>query len=122
LFARREASLWLDRFVCTTGDAAELFENVFHSPDPAAGLGSFNETGLRDAALDAAIAEALPLENLPRRRTALARIMRRLMHELVWIPLYTDAEVWAVRRSFAWRPRSDYWLRFAEVAPAGAGR
>jgi peptide/nickel transport system substrate-binding protein len=122
VFDRREPSLWLDRFVCTTGDSAELFENVFRSPDPGAGLGAFNETGFSDASLDAEIDAALSLENLPRRRAALAGVMRRVMKELPWVPLYTDAEVWALRRSFVWKPSSDYWLQFAEVVPAPGGR
>ncbi len=117
-----QASLWLDRWSCTTGDSGELFENAFHSPDRARGLGEFNESGFHDESLDAAIEEALLVEDLPRRRVALAGLMQRIMTELAWIPLYTDGEVWAVRRSFEWKPRSDYWLQLAEVAPAGAVR
>ncbi len=118
----RDASLWLDRWSCTTGDSGEMFENAFHTPDSARGLGEFNESSFRDDALDAAIEEALLVEDLPRRRVALAGLMQRVMHELVWVPLYTDGELWAVRRSFAWKPRSDYWLQLAEVAPGDALR
>ncbi len=119
---RREASVWLDRWACTTGDSGEMFENAFHSPDPVRGLGEFNESGLRDGGLDESIEEALAVDDLPRRRAALAGLMRQVMAELVWIPLYTDEEVWAVRRPFKWQPRSEYWLQLAEVAPVSAQR
>lgn len=122
LLDRRETSLWLDRWSCTTGESGEMFENAFHSPDPARGLGGFNESGFSDPAMDRAIETALALEDLQRRRVALADLMARIMHEAIWVPLYTDDEVWAVRRSFVWRPRSDFWLRLAEVAPSPAGR
>lgn len=119
---RRAASVWLDRWACTTGDSGEMFENAFHSPDHGRGLGDFNESGFRDPTLDVAIEEALTLEDLPRRRAALADLMRRVMGEMVWIPLYTDEDVWVVRRPFAWQPRSDYWLQLAEVVPLHARR
>lgn len=119
---RRQAGVWLDRWACTTGDSGEMFENAFHSPDPERGLGDFNESGLRAATLDVAIEEALVVEDLPRRRAALAGLMRRVMTELAWIPLFSDEEVWAVRLPFAWHPRSDYWLQLAEVAPLSAQR
>jgi peptide/nickel transport system substrate-binding protein len=114
---RREFTLWLDRWSCTTGDAGELFENALHSPQPARGLGAFNESGYSNPVLDGAIEKALVLEDLPSRRRALEDLMRQVMEELVWIPLYTDEEVWAVDKGFTWRPGSDYWLHLSDVTP-----
>lgn len=122
LLSRRQASLWLDRWSCTTGESGEMFENAFHSPDPARGMGAFNESGFSDREFDAAIERTLALEDLQRRRIALGDLMQRIMNEAIWVPLYNDDEVWAVRRSFEWRPRSNYWLQLAEVAPAAVGR
>jgi len=122
LLRRREASLWLDRWACTTGDSGEMFENAFHSPDSARGLGAFNESGYADPGMDRAIEAALAIEDLPRRRIALAGLMRRIMDEAVWVPLFNDDERWVVRRSFVWRPRANYWLQLAEVAPAAGLR
>jgi peptide/nickel transport system substrate-binding protein len=117
-FKQREPVFWLDRFACTTGDSGELFENVFHSSDPARGMGEFNETGYSNPGLDRAIESAVAVEDLSKRRVALSDLMRRVMDELLWVPLYTDDEVWAVGRTFVWTPRSDYWLQLADVAPA----
>jgi hypothetical protein len=51
---------------------------------------------------------------------ALEELMASVMQELIWIPLYTDEEVWAVDRGFVWRPGSDYWLHLADVSAAVA--
>jgi peptide/nickel transport system substrate-binding protein len=116
---RREFTLWLDRWSCTTGDSGELFENAFHSHEPKRGLGDFNESGYVNPVFDSAIEATLVLEDLPARRRALEDLMRMAMDELVWIPVYTDEEVWAVDRAFVWRPGSDYWLHLSDVTPAG---
>ena len=71
--------------------------------------------------LDAAIEKMLVIEDLAKRRVALENLMQSVMRELVWIPLYTDEEMWAVDRAFVWRPRSDYWLQLADVSAAMAG-
>jgi peptide/nickel transport system substrate-binding protein len=116
--ARRAFSLWLDRWSCTTGDSGELFQNAFHTPDPARGFGDSNESGYRDPEFDRAIEAALLVENLTTRREALAGLMRQAMQELLWVPLFTDEEVWAVSRSFIWRPRGEFWLFAADLSPA----
>jgi peptide/nickel transport system substrate-binding protein len=117
---RREFVVWLDRWSCTTGDAGELFENALHSPEPRRGLGAFNESAFTNAELDRATEKMLVLEDLPSRRRALEDLMSQVMGELVWIPLYSDDEVWAVERGFTWHPGSDYWLHLSDVAPAAA--
>jgi len=114
-------SLWLDRWSCTTGDAGELFENALHSSQPIRGLGVYNESAYVNPALDAAIEKMLVIEDLAKRRVALEDLMESVMRDLVWIPLYTDEEVWAVDRGFVWRPGSDYWLHLADVSAAVAG-
>jgi len=63
----------------------------------------------------------LVIEDLAKRRVALEDLMESVMRDLVWIPLYTDEEVWAVDRGFVWRPGSDYWLHLADVSAAVAG-
>lgn len=47
----------------------------------------------------------------------LPRLMRSVMDELYWVPLYTDREGYALDRAFSWRPR--YSVRIAEIEPAG---
>jgi peptide/nickel transport system substrate-binding protein len=116
--ARREFSLWLDRWSCTTGDSMELFENALHTSHAATGLGSFNESGFSDRRLDRAIEEALELEAPPERRAALEGLMAMAMQALPWIPLYTDEEVWVIDRAFAWEPRVDHWLHIADIHEA----
>lgn len=115
---RRDFSLWLDRWSCTTGDSMELFENALHSPEPATGLGAFNESGFRSGPMDRAIDETLEIEAPPARRAALENLMVLAMQALPWIPLYTDEEVWAIDRAFAWEPRVDHWVHVADIRRA----
>jgi peptide/nickel transport system substrate-binding protein len=116
--ARREFSVWIDRWSCTTGDSMELFENALHSPQPASGLGAFNESAFSNRGLDRAIEDALELEAPKARRAALEKLMGLAMQALPWIPLYTDEEVWAVDRAFVWEPRVDHWVHVAHIRKA----
>jgi peptide/nickel transport system substrate-binding protein len=116
--ARREFSVWLDRWSCTTGDSMELFENALHSPQAASGLGAFNESAFSSRPLDRAIEEALELEAPKARRAALEKLMALAMQALPWIPLYTDEEVWAVDRAFVWEPRVDHWVHVTDIRKA----
>lgn len=108
-------SFWLDRWGCTTGDAGELFENAMHSTDPARRLGLFNETGFESPSLDRQIEQAAALPGLLERRLALQALMGRLMHELVWIPLYSDKSIGAVSHRYLLPARVDLPILLAEI-------
>jgi peptide/nickel transport system substrate-binding protein len=111
---RRELALWLDNWGCTTGDAAELFENALHSRKPGAALGRFNETGYANPALDARI-EALGVLEGDERRSALQHVMRTVLQDQALVPLYSDLDVYGVGREQSWRPRPDASLRLVEL-------
>lgn len=114
---RRAFSLWLDRWACTTGESAELFETALHTRAAPKGLGSFNESDYSNPALDGDIERAIELDRPAERQLALQALMRRAMTELPWVPLFADEEVWAVERGFVWSPRVDYWLHVADIRP-----
>jgi peptide/nickel transport system substrate-binding protein len=121
-FAALEAhdlSLWLDRWSCTTGESAELFETALHSRDEARGLGLYNESQYRNPTLDAAIERALELEAPADRGRALQALMAQVMQDLPWLPLYSDEEVWGLQNGYAWLPQVDFWLRLQDIHPTG---
>lgn len=112
-----QLTFWLDRWGCTTGNASELLENAIHSLDERSRFGVDNESGYVNATLDRAIEESAEVENADERRLALQRLMRSLMNELVWIPLYSDQDVYGVDESLSFRPRADSYIRLADIEP-----
>ncbi len=112
---RGEASLWLDRVACISGDAGELFADFLHSRDEKRRLGSANDSGLRDRGLDRAIEASAELEDDLDRRAALSALMARLMRELPVLPLVTAREVYVFDRRLAFAARFDGEIRASEV-------
>ncbi len=112
---RSEFTLWLSGFGCPLGDASELFDNVAHSRDADRGFGINNYGGFQDPEVDRIVEETAGQADSASRREALQNLMARLMDELVWLPLYFEQDGFAVDRSLAWQPRTDGYLRGAEV-------
>ena len=110
---RGELSLWLDNWGCTTGDAAELFENALHSRAAGSSYGRFNETGYANPALDTRI-EAVAGLDADERRQALQELMRAVLDDHALVPLYSDIDVYGLARDHRWRPRADGSLRLAD--------
>lgn len=114
-----ELGFFFSAFVCASGDASDLWEAGFHSVDPERGRGSSNWGRWSDPALDAAIERTAGMLDPEARREALWEIGRKADAELVWIPLYGDENVWAVREPFRLRPRANGYLLAAEIELAG---
>jgi peptide/nickel transport system substrate-binding protein len=114
---RREVSFWLLATGCATGDAAELFESSFHSPDARDGFGIDNYGDYRNPDLDRAIEAAAALASPRARQRALQQLMRTAMEELPWLPLYYEDALYVVDRRFEFSPRNDLQVRAADIRP-----
>lgn len=114
---RRELSLWIDNWGCTTGESGELFENAMHSRDAARGLGAFNESGHVDPVLDRLIEQSLLSMKRDERLRALKELMRQAMERLIWIPLFTSQNFYGLENGYAWEPRLDFSFRLTEITP-----
>ncbi len=112
---RFEISFWLTRFGCPTGDASQILDDVIHTRDDTRHLGRANWARYSNPELDRAIEAAALVEPVAKRRAALQALMRRVMEELPIVPLYTDEDVYALDRALAWQPRSDSYIRIAEI-------
>lgn len=112
---RRDASLFLSRFGCPTGDASDILDNALHSIDPAHGLGMQNFGGYANPEVDRAIETSAGIESVADRRAALESIMARLIGDLVWVPLYVDEDTYAHDKRLRWRPRNDSFILAAEI-------
>ncbi len=125
---RGEASLWLDRVACISGDAYEFLADFLHSRDAARRLGSSNDFGFADAELDRNIERSAEIEDDMERRDALNGLMARVMEELPVLPLFVDRDVYVHEPRIAFAPRYDGEIRAYEVgrsartAPRGRRR
>lgn len=117
---RRELSLWIDNWGCTTGEAGELFENAMHSRDAKTGLGAFNESGHADPALDRLIEQSLLSMRRADRLRALQALMREVMDRLIWVPLFTSQNFYGFENGYAWEPRLEFSFRLTEITPPPA--
>ncbi len=113
----REVSFWLLATGCATGDATELFESSFHSPDAQDGFGIDNYGDYRNPDLDRAIQAAAALASPRARQRALQRLMRTVMEELPWVPLYYEDAMYVVDSDFEFSPRNDLQVRAADIRP-----
>lgn len=113
--SNHRASFFLSRFGCPTGDVSEILDNTVHTLDPARHLGAQNDGGFSNPALDRKIEESLQILDMSRRRPVLQEIMADMTNDLVWVPLYVDQDVYAIRAPFVWHPRADNFVLASEI-------
>jgi peptide/nickel transport system substrate-binding protein len=114
----REFSFWLSASGATTGDGLELLEASFHSPDPSLAFGVDNYGEYRNLELDAGIREAAAIFSAARRKEALQSLMRTVLEDRVWIPLYYADNQYLVDRTVDYVPRDDGYLHLPRIRPA----
>jgi peptide/nickel transport system substrate-binding protein len=113
----RRPTLYLSRYGCDTGDAADVLNAGIHSGEPAQRLGTANTGGYRDPAIDRAIEDSATILEPGARVRRLQEIMGRLADELPWVPLYFEDEAYVVRSSVRFKPRADGHLLAQELLP-----
>ncbi len=117
---RGEASVWLDRVACISGDAYEFLADFLHSRDPERRLGRSNDSGLADPELDRAIERSAEIEDDMERRDALSDLLARVVDELLVLPLFVDRDVYVHDPRIAFAPRYDGEIRAYEVGRAAS--
>ncbi|MBL8112129.1 MAG: hypothetical protein JNK60_04545 [Acidobacteria bacterium] len=116
---KERPAFFLSRYGCSTGDASDVLEAGFRTPDPAEQVGRSNIGGFSSPALDAGI-EASAAELEPEARGALlSKLLADVRREMVWVPLYFDEDVYAVDSSLTFTPRADSYVLAWEI---GRGR
>jgi peptide/nickel transport system substrate-binding protein len=114
--ARCEGDLHLNGWICSTGDASELFEGNFtHRPAPRPGAPT--GCGYARPELDAILDRVATTLDPEQRRNLLQQAMRTAVDDLPWIPLAVSYDRYALTGDVALEPRADGELYFAEVRP-----
>lgn len=104
------ADIFLTGWICTTGDAGELFEGNFYRRGSTQ-----NPCGYGCDELDAAIDEIGRTLDPAVRRDLLQSAMRTLVDDLPWIPLLVSYERHALTGGAEWRARADGQLDLRDV-------
>lgn len=105
-----EADLFLSGWICSTGDAGELFEGNFYRKGSTA-----RTCGYGDDEMDAAIEEIGRTLDPALRRDLLQKAMRRLVDDLPWIPLLVSYERHALTPGIEWQTRADGQLDLRDL-------
>ncbi|MEW6364835.1 MAG: ABC transporter substrate-binding protein [Acidobacteriota bacterium] len=113
-----DASFFLSRFGCATGDASDVLEACIHSPDPVGRYGGSNYGRYRNPTIDRAIEDCAKAIDPQERKRSMQEIMRALVEDLPWIPLYADMDLYAISNAYSWQPRCDGSVLAQEIALA----
>jgi peptide/nickel transport system substrate-binding protein len=112
--ARCEGDLHLNGWICSTGDASELFEGNFtHRPAPRPGAPT--GCGYAREELDAILDKVATTLDPEQRRNLLQQAMRTVVDDLPWIPLSVSYDRYALTGEVAFEPRADGEIYFADV-------
>ena len=106
-----DADIYITGWICTTGDAGELFEGNFYRRGS-----SRNRCGYGCDAMDDSIEEIGRTLDPASRRDLLQAAMRRLVDYLPWIPLVVGHERHALTGDVEWRTRADGQLDLRDVS------
>lgn len=105
-----DADIFLTGWICTTGDAGELFEGNFYRSGSKA-----NPCGYGCDEMDTAIEEIGRTLDPSVRRDLLQSAMRTLVDHLPWVPLLVSYERHALTGDVEWRTRADGQLDLRDV-------
>ncbi len=90
----------------SSGDASSVLTSVVHSPDRAAGRGSWNHN-YSNTTLDALIDEALGTVDETRREALYAKAMAKVMEDAAIIPLHAQLVIVATRKGLVYTQAAD---------------
>jgi peptide/nickel transport system substrate-binding protein len=105
-----DADLFFSGWICSTGDAGELFEGNFYRKGSQA-----HPCGYGSDEMDAAIDEIGRTLDPAVRRDLLQRAMKQAVDEVPWIPLLVSYDRHALTPGVEWQTRADGQLDLRDV-------
>jgi peptide/nickel transport system substrate-binding protein len=113
--SRCEGDLHLTGWVCSTGDASELFEGNFYGATTSGKPGGPQGCGYAKPELDRLIDRISRTLDAEERRNLLQTAMRTVLEDLPWIPLTVGYERYALTGAVTFEPRADGEIYLPEV-------
>jgi peptide/nickel transport system substrate-binding protein len=113
----RDLGFYVLGWISDTGDGRVSYEYLLHSPTGPFGL--TNGGGYANPAVDALIERSSSRLEVQERREILARLAQLVHEDVPLVPLYRQADLYALRRDLTFRPRLDRRVRLVELAFGG---
>ncbi|MCG8459117.1 MAG: ABC transporter substrate-binding protein [Holophagales bacterium] len=113
----RRAAFYLGGWVSTSGDAGDVLDRKLHTHDPEAGYGDANFTSYSNPELDRLVKESNSVIDLELRQEMLQRAMALGMADLVYLPLYSESDLYGLRADARFQPRQDGRVYAHEMHP-----
>jgi peptide/nickel transport system substrate-binding protein len=101
----------------STGEISSPLRSVMSTPDAATGFGSSNRGRYSNPALDAAVKKAIVTIDDKEREKLLQAATKLAMDDVGVIPLHFQMNVWALKKGFAYPPRTDEYSLAQFVTP-----
>jgi peptide/nickel transport system substrate-binding protein len=103
-------SFMLGSMGCPTGDASDVLDNALHSVENGKRFGTLNYGSYANPEVDRAIEQSAEIQDMDLRRDAIQNVMKLVMDDLPWIPVYIDQDVYALHKDLRWKPRNDSFI------------
>jgi peptide/nickel transport system substrate-binding protein len=110
---RRETSFYLLGWLSEIGDVRLSYEYLLHSPGE--GFGLDNGGGYSDPEMDRLIEEVSERLAPEERKTLLRRIAKKVYDEVPIIPLYRQADLYALKSDLVFAPRLDRGIQAFDI-------
>ena len=101
-----------------TGEASSPLKSLLASFDRDKGMGASNRGRYSNAQVDKLINEALATVDDAKRSALLAQATEVAINDVGIIPLHYQVNTWAMRKGFAYKPRTDEYTLATEVTKA----
>ena len=111
----RDTSFYLLSWSCGSGDMAEIFDYLLHSPDPNNGFGVDNGGQYSNPGVDRLADEAGQIMDPSVRLKRLQAAVAAAVQDIPWVPLYVQADTYALRKEFLWTPPGDRNIRVSKI-------
>lgn len=111
----RDTSLYMLSWSCGSGDMAEIFDYLLHTPDPQKGFGVDNGGQYSNPEVDRLAGEAAQIMDPSVRLKRLQAAVSAAAQDIPWVPLYVQADTYALRKGFLWTPPGDRNIRVSKI-------
>jgi peptide/nickel transport system substrate-binding protein len=115
----RDVAFYLAGWVSDTGESGSSYEALLHTPKE--GFGIYNGGGYSNPDVDRLIEASANARSMGARSASLARVARTIYDDVPVIPLYRQADLYAMARGLQFTPRLDRRLKVADMVWSTVG-
>ena len=107
LLLAKKVPFYFGAWVCTSGDAGDVLDRKLHTRDSEQGYGDANHAHYSNPKLDQLIQETNTMLDLEERQRRLQLALEMAGGDLVYVPIFSQNEIYGIRSGVEWTPRQD---------------